>query len=202
MDNHLSQNPSVTTRLTNKVKNHGFTIVELIISIAVLGIITAIAMPSLNQLLVSMRVDNEISQIHRLVLSARNAAVSMENNVTLCPLNNVNTCANNWGSELSVFIDLDNDNIYEPANNEVLLKTKPAIKNNDTLTYAGFSRITFAPTGQLAAALSSTFIYCPQGFSNSGRSVLISASGRPSQSSDIDNDNIDEDRNGNQIACP
>jgi type IV fimbrial biogenesis protein FimT len=188
-------------------KHNGFTMIELMIGIAILGIITAIAMPSLNQFLINMRIDNEISQIHRLVLSARNSAISMERNVTLCPLNGTNTCTNVWRGELSVFIDLDNDSIYEPADsgdpaNEVLLKVKSAIQNNDTLTYAGFSRITFAPTGQLSAALNSTFIYCPQGFNDLGRAVLLSASGRAYQSSDVDGDGKDEDRNGNEIACP
>lgn len=202
VDKRFSKNLSSTVLKRNYSKHHGFTIVELVIGMAVLGIITAIAMPSLNQFLVTMRIDNEISQIHRLVLSARNSAISMERNVTLCPLNATNTCTNTWGGELSVFIDLDNDNIYEPANNEALLKVKPAIQNNDTLTYAGFNRITFAPTGQLSAALNSTFIYCPQGFNDLGRAVFLSTSGRAYQSSDVDGDGKDEDRNGNEIACP
>ena len=202
LNKRLSENLSSIIIKGNHSKRDGFTIIELIIGIAILGIITAIAMPNLNLFLVNMRIDNEISQIYRLVLSARNSAISMERNVTLCPLNAANTCTNTWGGELSVFIDLDNDNVYEPLNNEVLLKVKPAIQNNDTLTYAGFSRITFAPTGQLAAALNSTFIYCPQGFNNLGRAVLLNASGRASSSSDIDNDGRDEDRNGNGIACP
>ncbi|MFT7008966.1 MAG: type IV fimbrial biogenesis protein FimT [Colwellia sp.] len=198
----LNENLPSTIIKKASSKYDGFTMIELIIGIAILGIITAIAMPSLNQFLVSMRIDNEISQIHRLVLSARNSAISMERNVTLCPLNGTSTCVNAWGGNLSVFIDLDNDNIYEPANNETLLKVKPAIQNNDTLTYAGFNRITFAPTGQLSAALNSTFIYCPQGFNDLGRAVLLSASGRAYQSSDVDGDGKDEDRNGNEIACP
>ncbi len=199
----LSKNQPITTINKNYAKIHAFTIIELMVGIAVLGIITAVAMPSLNQLLVSMRVDNEISQIQRLVLSARNSAVSMGFNVTICPLDGANTCAaDSWDDELSVFIDLDSDNIYEPVNNETLLKVKSALTTNDTLTYAGFSRITFAPTGTLAAVLNSTFLYCPQGFSDLGRSVVVSASGRAIQSSDVDNDSIDEDRNGVDIACP
>ncbi len=196
------KNQPITTINKSNLKTYGFTVIELMVGVAVLGIITAIAMPSLNQFLVSMRVDNEISQIHRLVLSARNSAINMEQNVTVCPLNVANSCTNSWGNELSVFIDLDSDNVYEPLNNEVLLKVKPAIQNNDTLTYAGFNRITFAPTGQLATALNSTFIYCPQGFNDLGRAVRLSASGRAFQTSDVDNDGIDEYRNGNEVGCP
>jgi type IV fimbrial biogenesis protein FimT len=207
IDKHLTDRLSSIIIKVTSSKQNGFTMIELIVGIAILGIITAVALPSLNQFLVTMRIDNETSQIHRLVLSARNSAINMERNVTLCPLNNVKTCTNAWGGELSVFIDLNNNNTYEPADpgdppNEILLKVKPAIQNNDTLTYAGFNRITFAPTGQLSAALNSTFIYCPQGFNDLGRAVFLSTSGRAYQSSDVDNDGKDEDRNGNEIACP
>jgi len=185
----------------SSLKKNGFTIVELMISIAILGIITAIAMPSLSTFIVSMRVDNEISQLHRLILTARNTAISMEQNVTLCPLSSSNACTTNWNEQLSVFIDLNNNNIYESASNETLIKVKKAANVDDTLTYTGFSRITFTPTGQLSSALNSTFKYCPNGHANLSRAVVVTLSGRAYQSSDLDNDGKDEIRDGTEIIC-
>jgi len=181
--------------------NAGFTITELLIGIAVLGILTAIAVPNLNQFMVQMRVDNEISQIQRLVLTARNTAITMEQNTTLCPLMGNNSCGNNWQGELSVFIDLDNDNVYEPANNETLIKVKSAARAGDTLTYAGVARITFAPTGLLSGALNSTFRYCPAGFDTLSRAIVVSRTGRLYQSSDTDGDGRDETRDGVDVSC-
>jgi len=185
----------------SSLKHNGFTIVELMISIAVLGIIIAIAMPSLTTFIVGMRVDNEISQLHRLILTARNTAISMEQNVTLCPLNSSNTCSTNWDEELSVFIDLNNNNKYESASNEQLIKVKQAANIDDTLTYTGFSRITFAPTGQLSSALNSMFRYCPNGYADLSRAVVVTRSGRSYQSSDLDNDGKDEIRGGAEVVC-
>ncbi len=183
------------------LKNNGFTIVELMISLAVLGIIIAIAMPSLTTFIVSMRVDNEISQLHRLVLTARNSAINMEQNVTLCPLNSSNICSTNWDKQLSIFIDLNNNNVYEPASNETLIKVKQAANSDDTLTYAGFSRITFTPTGQLAGALNSIFRYCPNNYADLSRAVVVTRSGRSYQSSDLDSDGKDEIRGGAEVVC-
>jgi len=197
----------------------GFTIIELMVSIAVLGVITAIAMPSLSEFLIKMRVDNEIAQLQRMVLTARNTAINLGQNVTLCPLNGSNNCTNNWADELTVFVDLDQDNVFEPnaivavaaapgvpavsaVAAEIRIKVKKAVNTADTLNYAAVTRITFAPTGLLVGNLNGTFSYCPNGHSELNRAVIISASGRAYQSSDTDNDGEDEDRNNNAITCP
>jgi len=175
------------------------------VSIAVLGVVTAIAMPSLSEFRVKMRVDNEIAQLQRMVLTTRNTAINLEQNVTLCPLNGSNTCTNNWAGELTVFVDLDQDNVFEPGAvpAEILIKIKKAVSTTDTLNYTGFSRITFASTGLLLInSGSGTFSYCPNGYSHLNRAVIVSPSGRTYQSTDTDNDGEDEDRNNSAITCP
>ena len=82
-----------------------------------------------------MRVDNEISLLHRMLLLARNSAINNELYVTICPLNDSNICTDNWQGQLSVFSDINKNRVYEANNDELLLKVKPAIKNNDKLQY-------------------------------------------------------------------
>ena len=63
-------------RLSNiNLKSKAFTLIELIISIAVTSILVTIATPSLNEFIVQLRVDNEISQLHRMLLITRNSAI-------------------------------------------------------------------------------------------------------------------------------
>ncbi|WP_426360010.1 pilus assembly FimT family protein [Pseudocolwellia sp. HL-MZ19] len=50
-----------------KKKQQAFTMVELLVGISVVAILAAVALPSLNSFTVSMRVDNEISELHRLL---------------------------------------------------------------------------------------------------------------------------------------
>mgnify|MGYP000380327780 CR=1 FL=1 len=64
----------------------GFTITELLIGIFIIGILTAVAVPSLGSFMLQSRVDNEISELQRLLLTARNSAVNSGKNVTVCPL--------------------------------------------------------------------------------------------------------------------
>ena len=186
----------------NKKLIKGFTIVELLIGIAIISILTAIAGPNLSQFIVQSRIDNEISEIHRLVLTARNSAINSGENVTLCPLNGT-TCSSNWHNELSVFINnegnLANNNIYDSVNEE-LVKVKGKIASGDTLTFSQ-SLIIFAPTGRLVSGGNSNFNYCPKGNSNLSRGVEISLSGRVYTTADTDNDGKDENRNGTEVSC-
>lgn len=185
----------------------GFTLTELLITITIAGIILAIAVPSLNNFIVKMRIDNHINQLSRLVLTARNSAINTEQNVTLCPLNANNVCSNNWQNELSVFIDLDNDGIYEPTlptvppvPTESIVTVKSATIAGDTISYAGQNRVSFAATGTLSS-IPSIFIYCPASDTSLARAIVLSLSGRAYISADLNGDGRDQDRDKRNIVC-
>ena len=194
MKNYLLQKYNVR-------KHSGFTLVELMITIAIAAILMAIALPNFSSFLVQTRVDNEISQLQRLLLSARNTAINAEQSVTICPLNSSSTCDTNWHNEISVFIDIDRDKVYEPASDERIIVVKGAIDNNDKLQY-GQDSIIYTPTGSISGGVStSPFMYCPKDYGDKSRGITVSTSGRSYVTSDTDNDNIDEDRSGNEITC-
>jgi len=181
----------------------GFTLIELMVSIAITSILASIAMPNLNAYLTQLRVDNEISTLHRLLFTARNAAINTQLPVTVCPLNEQNQCTSQWQNDIVVFIDLNNNNIYEPLNNETLIRTKSAIRNTDKLQYGiGRSRIIYAPTGRTAGwGSNGTLKYCPENYPEQSRAIRIATSGRLYASSDIDNDGRDEVRSGGEVNC-
>lgn len=191
------ENCILTTR--NSRKKQGFTLLELMVSIAVVGTLSAVALPSLNDFLVKMRVDNEISELQRLLLIAKNTAINTGKNTTVCPLTADNSCGDNWQGKISVFTNAANDNNkYEAADDE-LVKIKEATTTGDTLKFAN-SSVVYAPTGRLLTN-AGTFSYCPKDKANENRGVAISISGRSYTTSDTDNDGKDEDRLGNEISC-
>jgi len=184
-------------------RKHGFTLIELIVAIAVVAILSAIALPSMSNFLVKMRVDNEISEMQRLLLTARNMAINTGKNTTVCPLSSgsCSTDSTSWQGEISVFTNSDNslatNNTY--AAPDELVKVKSAIKSGDKLQFANTSVI-YAPSGRLITALGK-FSYCPKGEADRSRGIDVSLSGRSYTSSDTDNDGKDEDRNGDEITC-
>ncbi|AAZ27938.1 putative type IV pilus biogenesis protein [Colwellia psychrerythraea 34H] len=176
------------------------------VTIVIAAIMVTIAVPNMNDFIVKMRVDNEVSQLNRLVLSARNGAISFEQPAIICPLVN-GACTANWQNELTAFIDQDNNGVYNNDGNDAnliandkLIKIKAASTTGDSITYAGQISIRFAPTGALSPAVAGSLIYCPQSDTSLARAIVLSLSGRSYLTSDADNDGKDEFRNGGNVS--
>jgi len=185
---------------TFKTNIKGFTLVELMVSVSVTSILAAIAVPNFSDFIVKMRVDNEISQLHRMLFLTRNAAINSGLKAIICPLNDANQCTSQWQNELSVFVDVNNNKKFDA--NETIISIREAINTGDKLIYGkGRTKITFKPTGQLSGLANGTFRYCPKTHKNRARGITIARSGRLYQSSDINNDGFEENRNYKKINC-
>lgn len=181
----------------------GITLIELITSVSIASILTTIAVPNLNQFLVKLRVNNEISMLHRSLLIARNYAINTDNNVIMCPLGDDGNCSTHWQSDISVFIDINNNKRFDKSENETIVSTKEAIKSGDKLIYGkGRSKVIYQPTGHLSGLTNGTFRYCPQEFPLAmARGIVVARSGRFYSTTDINNDSIDETRNKKKLTC-
>ncbi|TWX69752.1 prepilin-type N-terminal cleavage/methylation domain-containing protein [Colwellia demingiae] len=182
--------PQTTTIITAPKKELGFTLIELMITIAVAAIIMAVAVPSLSSFTAKIRVDNEISELQRLLLTTRNAAINSGQNATLCPLQADDTCQNtiNWTGRIGI-VSIDG-----------LIKEREAIQGGDKLDFI-FNSVIYNPSGQLSNNNIGTFSYCPKGFSDFSRGIDLSLAGRAYLSSDMNGDGKDQDRNNNNIVC-
>jgi prepilin-type N-terminal cleavage/methylation domain-containing protein len=184
-----------------KDKCSGFTLTELLVGITIASILVMLALPKLDGFTISLRVNNEISALHRMILIARNSAINSGKRAIICPLSLSSpvTCTTQWHQAISVFIDNNNDGNYDEK--DTIVRVKAAIPNNDKLQYAQSSLI-YTPLGNLSISpVASTFSYCPDGDVDKSRGIIVSASGRSYITSDTDHDGKDEDRNKNHITC-
>ncbi|WP_057832289.1 GspH/FimT family pseudopilin [Colwellia sp. TT2012] len=163
----------------------GMTLIELMLSIGITSILTTLALPNFNDFIVQLRVDNEISRLSRLLLTARYHAISSDTNVIICPIASNGACSSNWHEELSVFID-----------------SNGPIKSGDVLTYAkNRTKITYQPTGHLFGLSNGTLRYCPKGYQDKSRAIVVARSGRFYATTDNNHDGKDETRSNQLIKC-
>lgn len=184
-----------------------FTLLELMVSLAVVAIIMTLGIPNLLDTLVHNRVNNAIVSLNKDIISARNFAVSYENNITMCHLNTSKQCDKNWAQGYSIFIDTNANNVFDAADDQILLN-RNQINSKDKLVFTDGNSVQFSFDGSVLTQFSdenlAAFKYCPSvtNSENYARAIMLNLSGRPRTSKDIDNDNKDElSGNNDHITC-
>ncbi|MEW6991287.1 GspH/FimT family pseudopilin [Colwelliaceae bacterium 6441] len=184
------------------IKTNGFTLIEVLVALAILTSLIAIGIPSLIDFTVKIKVDNEISHLYRLLLTARNYAINTGKPTTLCPLGDTNQCSDDWSKSLYVFTDPNDNKLFEPNNNEQVIMMKAAIPQQDKLQY-GKNRIgvTYTSTGHLSGwGQNGTFKYCPKSHANKSRGIIVATSGRVYKSYQSSTGK-EKNRSGTVIIC-
>ncbi|MCL1068262.1 GspH/FimT family pseudopilin [Shewanella olleyana] len=154
----------------------GFTLVELMVTLAVAAILIGIAVPSLTYLYESSRSRSAASSIESAFVFARNQAVSFGRRVTVCPGDGTG-CTSDWIDGFTIFIDDDQNGVKD--NNTDVLRYVDAFKDSDYIKASSSSNVTFNPDGLVSGSNAQTITYCPGATDSShSRQVSLSASGR------------------------
>lgn len=102
----------------------GLTLIELLLSLALLGILSALALPSYLQLIQTQSADRLRDDLFAALMSARNQATTLGLPVAICTASNLYTadptdlrCASpgkDWLDGWFVFVDLNEDREHQP----------------------------------------------------------------------------------------
>lgn len=71
--------------VSSKPSNAGFTLIELLIVVAITAILAAIALPGMERLIASQRINNRADQLNALFQFARAEAIRTNKPVLICP---------------------------------------------------------------------------------------------------------------------
>jgi prepilin-type N-terminal cleavage/methylation domain-containing protein len=158
-------------------KQIGLTLVELIITLAIAGILIVGAIPSFAIMLDNSRGFDQANAYFNALSFARGQAVNLGQRVTVCNLSDVDgvTCTNEWYKGAAVFIDFDGDGILDGS--EQVLRRVPGLAANDTHSI-NRDRVTFNAEGMAISGSNGTFAICPSGNVEIARKITISSSGR------------------------
>lgn len=77
--------PKPNPKLAQPRKDRGFTMIELIITVLILGILTTMALPSFRNFIASQRIKSASFDLMSMVSLARSEAIKRNTNVTVTP---------------------------------------------------------------------------------------------------------------------
>lgn len=78
----------------------GFTLIELMITLVVTGIMLAIGLPAFSSMTQNSKLSGQVDELNSMLNYARNAALSQNSPVQVCPVgaNGSTTCGSNWAT--------------------------------------------------------------------------------------------------------
>jgi type IV fimbrial biogenesis protein FimT len=167
----------------NGRQGDGFTLVELVIGVAVAAVLAAAAGPSFARFFAEQRLLDEARRLSDAILVARSEAIERNGVVILCTLAPGGECgeADRWHSGWMAFEDRDGDG--EPGADDPLVPVaEPAAGNGVTIVGNGpverYLRFTWAGNARLVsgALQMGTFTVCRSGLR--GYRVVLANTGR------------------------
>jgi type IV fimbrial biogenesis protein FimT len=98
----------------------GFSLVELMITIAILAVLLAIGLPSFQGSLRSNRVTSTTNELMASISLARSEALRNPGGAVLCTTTDGATCGGNWNNGWMVWVDVNGDGNPGGADDRVL----------------------------------------------------------------------------------
>ncbi|MDH4571064.1 GspH/FimT family pseudopilin [Salinicola acroporae] len=152
----------------------GFTLIELMICVVILGILASWAAPGLANLSARMTLDSEVERVWQLIRRARQEAATSGQPTWLCPTENGTTCSDNgqWGDTLLLFID-GNDN-GQPDNDERMLAVSHPNGNQVSITANSFTTgLGYTPLGFTRGRQFGTFTLTNPAAAGGGHKIVV-----------------------------
>lgn len=144
----------------------GFTMTELLIVVAIIGILASLAAPSFSELIKSQRMKSMATDINSSLTLARSEAVKRNANVAMSP-----TTAGSWQNGWQIAVP----DPLNPGSNLEVIEVHSAFA---ALTATGPDSVTYRSSGRIQGATAPAFNISAAGVS-AQRCVSVDLSGRP-----------------------
>jgi len=159
------------------MRPRGFTLYELLFTLAIAGILLSLAAPSFAELQRNAQRTTTVNEFFHAVFLARSEAIKRGGVVSICKSSNGRTCEHSgqWANGWIVFTNLDRDEPPQVDANETILRVYPGWRHGTVNSNrASFS---FRPTSQ--GLVNGTIVFCDERGSREARAIIISHTGRP-----------------------
>lgn len=195
MDRSLTPAPSRVRHPVVAVQR-GFTLTEAVMSLAIVGVLTSLAVPSLRDVTRNSRMTAEVNAFMAMLNTARSEAVKRGQRVRFCPSRDGRSCAGadsdyTWWHEGAILF-VDSNNNIQLDDGETLVRVLQGIGGELTIKTSPARRsVSYLPNG-FSTGTNLTFAFCDPRGAAAIRYVFVSNTGRPRIAREGDTD----------LSCP
>ncbi len=179
----------------------GLTLIELLTTIAILSLTLTLAMPSLSSFSSKNRISTHLNILARAITLARESAITLNSNVTLCRSNDQFSCQGQWDDGMILFVDNNSDRTIN--DDDYYLQKFETFPNGDRIIWRAFGNrqyLQMKPSG-FTRFQNGTFTYCPREGLSFARGIILNAAGRLRFTKDSDGDGFNEGASGRRLRC-
>lgn len=162
-------------------KMHGFTLIELMMCLAVAAVLCAVSAPALGSFVHGETLRASRNTLVTSLNMARNMAVTRRGEIVVCPSSDQHTCSDDhwWQNGWIFFEDVNGDGAHDA--NEPLLESVQAQIGIAIVTSADREHVTYHSDGS-SPGTNLTFTFCDRRGAKSAATVIVGNSGRSRQS--------------------
>lgn len=157
-------------------KQRGFTLLELLTTIAIAGILITVAIPDFSHLIHYNRAVARVNSLVRTLNFARFSAITRNRYITVCRSRDGRQCSSNgdWKDGWLVFVNRDRDSPPQVDPGETVLHVHGPL-SGDGQIISNRKTFTFRPLG--TRSTNGTLLYCSEGHADD-QALIINVVGR------------------------
>ena len=164
--------------MNNLAIDKGFTVIELLVTLSVAGILLSVAAPSYRDFVQESRITAQSNSLLSSIMLTKSESIKRNSTATICPSTNGIACTGGtvWSNGWIVFADADGNGAVDAG--EEIIQVGAAFTGGNTLqTSVGDLRVTFTANG-FSMGFNSTFSLCDSRGNAHSRALILNNQGR------------------------